>query len=587
MTFFLPRFSSIVSRVIVSPVILVGVLALTMGNESAGLAQDDTATKPAESKESVEDDTDPGQSELDEAAVLRFDAQSLRDLTAVEKLLKSAIDKGLTGENLSFAKKMLGSVYMQEAQQIIANMARARGQSGVRMRDDALARLEDAIREDPELVEAYLLIARINAISPDGDKDAIYEASTKAIELLKDDPNQRSVALLMRAVTYGPGEQDKLVQDLDAAIKADGQNLEALTRRAAIRLKDDDVDGAMEDLKAILEIDPTNRIVAEEAVNQLIELQRIDEAIELLTKAIEAKPSEGLYRMRGVLKRMTQKEDEAFADFNRALAIQPKDPVSLLQRAELAVGRKDIKSAKEDLKSALAIAPQVAQSDSAIFVRCLIAIEESRMADAINDMKELVSRDPSADLRQLQLAQLYLQDDRPRKAIETFTIVLERDPNNLGLLRTRADILLSVGDHAKAISDYERALKIAGDSDENAILSGILNNLSWVLATSPNDDVRDGKRAVELGKRAVELTEEKEAHILSTLAAAYAEAGDFKQAVQWSTKAVDVGKSEEHDQQEQLEQELESYKQGKPWREKQETEENAVPILPPDDLIDT
>ena len=76
-------------------------------------------------------------------------------------------------------------------------------------------------------------------------------------------------------------------------------------------------------------------------------------------------------------------------------------------------------------------------------------------------------------------------------------------------------------------------------------------------------------------------------HILSTLAAAYAEIGDFENAVKWSTKSVNLGKEEEHEQQEQLEKELESYKASKPWREKQETEENAVPILSPEDLIDT
>ncbi len=48
-----------------------------------------------------------------------------------------------------------------------------------------------------------------------------------------------------------------------------------------------------------------------------------------------------------------------------------------------------------------------------------------------------------------------------------------------------------------------------------------------------------------------------------------------------------MGKEEEHAQIEQLELELKSYQKGEAWREKQETEENAVPILSPDDLIDT
>ncbi|MCP4942299.1 MAG: hypothetical protein GY924_10035, partial [Planctomycetaceae bacterium] len=62
---------------------------------------------------------------------------------------------------------------------------------------------------------------------------------------------------------------------------------------------------------------------------------------------------------------------------------------------------------------------------------------------------------------------------------------------------------------------------------------------------------------------------------------------NFKAAVKWSKKAVELGEKAEHEQLEQLEEELKSYEDGKPWREKQETEENAVPILSAEDLIDT
>ena len=57
--------------------------------------------------------------------------------------------------------------------------------------------------------------------------------------------------------------------------------------------------------------------------------------------------------------------------------------------------------------------------------------------------------------------------------------------------------------------------------------------------------------------------------------------------MKWSKKAVELGQKEDHEQIEQLEAELKSYEEKKPWREKQETEENAVPILSAEDLIDT
>ena len=292
--------------------------------------------------------------------------------------------------------------------------------------------------------------------------------------------------------------------------------------------------------------------------------------------------------MRAMLHDSDGNHEEALADLNKAAAMQPRDPLTLLQRAENAMNRKDVKSAKSDLRAAIKLNPRVADTDHAILVECLIAIEENRMTAACSNMEKLVQRNPGNLFRQRQLANLYLSDERPRKAIKTLSNVLQTTPKDVGALRSRGDAYLAVGDHKKAIADYESALTSADeDEDGQYELSGILNNLAWVLATSPKEGVRDGKRSVELGERAVKLTEEKKAHILSTLAAGYAELGDFEKAIQWSTKCVELGKDEKHDQLDQLQEELDSYKAGKPWREKQETEENSVPIIAPEDLIDT
>src|SRR5262249_53532226 len=101
------------------------------------------------------------------------------------------------------------------------------------------------------------------------------------------------------------------------------------------------------------------------------------------------------------------------------------------------------------------------------------------------------------------------------------------------------------------------------------------NNLAWVLATSPDDGVRNASRSVELGSKAAELTENKQSHILSTLAAGYAESGDFAKAREWSQKAVDLG-NDDAETSAQLKKELESYQASKPWREKQIIEENET-----------
>ncbi len=100
-------------------------------------------------------------------------------------------------------------------------------------------------------------------------------------------------------------------------------------------------------------------------------------------------------------------------------------------------------------------------------------------------------------------------------------------------------------------------------------------------------DLRDGKKALELALKACEATDYKQAHILSTLAAAYAETGDFEKAREWSKKTVELATEEDNPQLDQLKQELESYQKDKPWREEQKTDENSNPVAKASDAIDT
>jgi tetratricopeptide (TPR) repeat protein len=158
----------------------------------------------------------------------------------------------------------------------------------------------------------------------------------------------------------------------------------------------------------------------------------------------------------------------------------------------------------------------------------------------------------------------YGSEEEHEKAVEMYTKVLEMEPENKVALRLRGDAYLSLGKHPEAIADLEKAAELMPDD------SGTLNNLAWVLCTSPNDDLRDPKRAIELAKQACELTEYKAAHILSTLAAAYADSGDMKSALEWSQKAVETAEADEEGDPETLEhlkEELKSYQEGKPWRE--------------------
>ena len=95
------------------------------------------------------------------------------------------------------------------------------------------------------------------------------------------------------------------------------------------------------------------------------------------------------------------------------------------------------------------------------------------------------------------------------------------------------------------------------------------NNLAWLLATCPQDELRNGQEAVVQAQKACELTEWNSAGYIDTLAAAYAEAGVFDDAVENQLEALkDVNFLETHGDGARAR--LELYKAGKPYRESPE-----------------
>jgi tetratricopeptide (TPR) repeat protein len=129
-------------------------------------------------------------------------------------------------------------------------------------------------------------------------------------------------------------------------------------------------------------------------------------------------------------------------------------------------------------------------------------------------------------------------DDAMELATRARPVYRERGTEYSKLLTWIGDALMKRGQAKEALGSYRMALK----EDESATL--VLNNLAWQLAAHPDPAIRDGKEAVRWASKAAELTKHADAAILDTLAAAYAESGDLKQAVQTATKAADFARKQ-------------------------------------------
>lgn len=519
-----------------------------------------------------------GQADLDKATELQLEVESLAEMERVIELTESALAKGLDEGQTAFAKKLLAATLYHHAERSSRSVFETpRSATWPLIRQRALRNLAKAKEHDPKLPDVYVLEAKFQALDG-GDEEAARKAIDQGVKLLREADQRRelSKALVLRAQMTD--DLDKKLEDFDAAVKADEANVEARLGRGVLYLSKGDDEKAVADLEVVAEKTGDNPAIVTALAEALMNLKRFDDALKYADQLIQQQPRATLgYNLRARVHVMQDDMKAAIKDLDEALGVNANDLAALMMRARLHAIEGNDDKAKADVDKLLRLRPDLEQG---ILLRSMIAAQNKNFGEAIADIQTLLQSDPTNAEYRLQMATYMVADKRPRRAIEVLTSIIEgitdtKDEDQKDVkqtaLRARGDALLSVGKHADAVKDYEEALKL--DPDD----SGVLNNFAWVLATSPEDGVRNADRSIELGLKACELTNYEKPHILSTLAAGYAEKGDWETAIKWADKAVELGGDDE-EVGTQLKEELDSYKEKKPWREKQEVEENTKPL---------
>ena len=134
----------------------------------------------------------------------------------------------------------------------------------------------------------------------------------------------------------------------------------------------------------------------------------------------------------------------------------------------------------------------------------------------------------------VNLGNIALKRERPDEAVAFYESALQIEPRLPKIHTNFGNALRLKGDFRRAIQEYERAIAL----DPQSVSAH--NNLAWILATCADANLRDGAKAVALASRADKLAHGQNAIVLHTLAAAYAQAGDFPAAVATAQSALSL-----------------------------------------------
>ena len=366
---------------------------------------------------------EPGQADLDAAIDAKLSANDLDDYGTVLELCKQAIEKGLDEESRKFADDLYTGTLIDRAGMVVEAIfdSDTPDPQWPRMRSYALRDLNEAIGRDEKLGAAQAYVIRGNLETDKAKRTADYD---KAVELSPRDKDVRRT-------------------------------------RGLFNLLNDDFQQAQADLGVAIEEAPEDASLLEALGMAYMMDSKLEQAQEAFDKAIKLDPdASGALLQRARVLALRGERPKAIADLDKAMAIDPDDAIPLVLRARIHQQSGDAEQAKKDLAKVFEKHPD---HPAALELRGLIAADANDFPAAIRDFRKLVAKNSDDPLLVGQLGLLYLAAKQPREAIRRFSRGLELDDKQFLSRRGRSDAAISIGDHAAALADLNKAAAAIDD----------------------------------------------------------------------------------------------------------------------------
>jgi tetratricopeptide (TPR) repeat protein len=288
----------------------------------------------------------------------------------------------------------------------------------------------------------------------------------------------------------------------------------------------------------------------------------IDSAIRDFDEAIRLQPTFGrAFVLRGSSHMLKGHYGKASADFNQAIRIDPRNAAAYCDRGDLGYHfLRRPENALADYTQAIRSAPNFQR---AYFNRGICFLERCNYDRAIADFTRAIQLLPSDLSTYAPRAYAHARRHDHARALADARVAIKFKPGEMPLARVtdfglRGTAYRITGQFELTMRDFQEAVRLMPNGQTAN------DNLAWFLATCPEERFRDGTQAVSVAKRACEISQWKNGY--DTLAAAYAEAGDFDRAVKYEKEELNDS-SLAPKQREEREKRLALFQQRKPFRD--------------------
>jgi tetratricopeptide (TPR) repeat protein len=319
-----------------------------------------------------------------------------------------------------------------------------------------------------------------------------------------------------------------------------------------------DVDGAAEHMNIVMHSLPGDLGVRSAMAFIRMKAGHVDEAIDVFEELIAESPNDAtLHKRLGDAWMFKKRPERAIEHFQAALQLNE----SLLHaRINLGVARLsqgDLTSAQVEFERALETQPDA----SAHYNMAAIMVRQGKIDHAIEHYQETCRLEPTNVAARNNLAAILLERGNVNDAIQHLRAAIAAQPDYANAHATLGQALVSRSHNAVAIEHLQKAIELGDESP------AVLSTLAFLLATNPDEGIRDGQKALQLAEQACRQTNNRAPSALDAMAAAYAEMGDFPKAIAVAEEAHRMALAAGLNRQADLiGRRLQYYRSGQPFR---------------------